>query len=337
MNRAHRVVVIGGGTGIYPVVNALRQLPTECASIINASDSGGSTGRIRDEFGFPPVGDLRQSLAAMADPTSQHWIRELLLYRFEKGNGLKGHNLGNLLLTALQDMTGSTTEALAIAAKVLRINGQVIPVTENDVQLEVVYEDGTILKGEHLLDEHTSPHQKIVALHLTPEAILNSKAATAIKTADTIIIGPGDYYASLLSVLIVPGVAAAFAQSKATVLYFVNLMTRSTQTKDMTAGQHVQGIETAIDRQLDHIIINSTPIPPAILNFYEKEDEMSVVDDMHDDPRVLRSPLLSTMAARQHSANAPVRSLLRHDEVRVLDCLKKTLKLSVQKRVITTK
>ena len=328
MTQPLRTVVIGGGTGIYPVVTALRQLPTQCASIINASDSGGSTGRIRDEFGFPPVGDMRQSLAAMADPTSQHWIRELLLYRFTKGEGLKGHNLGNLLLTALQDMTGSTTEALAIAAKVLRIHGTVIPVTESNVQLEIEYADGTVLLGEHLLDEPIVPAQKITRMRLTPDAILNPTAAEAIKSADFIIIGPGDYYASLQSVLIVSGIAGAFAKSNAKILYFVNLMTRSSQTKDMGAQEHVLGIERAIGRTLDHIIMNNKNIPSAIQKYYATEGELPVADDLGADPRVTRAPLVSATTAKQGSTDAVPRSLLRHDEALIFECLKKIIKKS---------
>lgn len=318
MTKQKKIVVIGGGTGIYPVVSALRSLPTECTSIINASDSGGSTGRIRDEFGFPPVGDLRQSLAAMADPTSQHWIRELLLYRFTKGEGLAGHNLGNLMLTALQDMTGSTTEALAIAAKVLRISGRVVPITESDVQLEVVYDDDSVLRGEHLLDEVSTPHKRVKELKLIPEPTLNTPAADCIKTAEFCIIGPGDYYASLLSVLLVPGVSAVFATSKARTVYFVNLMTRSTQTKDMTAKQHVQGIERALGKKLDHIVINTGNIPKAVLDRYASQDESPVVDDLGDDKRVVRTNLVSTTTTT---------SLLRHDELKVGSCLQKLLHL----------
>jgi len=326
MMRKQRVVVIGGGTGIYPVVTALRQLPVECASIINTSDSGGSTGRIRDEFGFPPVGDLRQSLSAMADPMSQNWIRQLLLYRFDKGTGLKGHNLGNLILTALQDMTGSTTEALSIAAKVFRIHGRVIPVTEDDIQLEIEYEDGTLVNGEHELDDaQNTPHQKVRALRVNPRTTLSPAAQKAITEADYIIIGPGDYYASLQSVLVVPGITNAFSKTKAKCIYFVNLMTRSTQTIDMSASEHVSGIEHSIGRKLDTIIINTKPIPADIKAKYAKEDEAPVEDDLETDKRVVRAVLLATTAAKQSEADVVARSLLRHDEQRVQSVLKKVL------------
>ena len=123
-----KIVVIGGGTGIFPVTAGLRHLNNvEISTIISVSDSGGSTGRIRDEFGFQPVGDLRQSLAALAEAENEEWIRKLLLYRFEKGDGLKGHNLGNLILTALQDMTGDTSEALFRIKQIFRLKGEVIP------------------------------------------------------------------------------------------------------------------------------------------------------------------------------------------------------------------
>jgi len=308
-----KCVVMGGGTGTFPVISALKRLETDISTIIAVSDSGGSTGRIRDEFGFQPVGDLRQSLAALAERDSEEWIRKILLYRFEKGIGLKGHNLGNLLLTALQDMTGDTTQALKIAEKVFNLEGTVIPVTKDNVGLQINYEDGTIAVGEHLLDLQTDQPQKIKSVELIPATKLNPEAQEAIKHAELIVIGPGDYYASIMAVLVAQDTIQAFAKTKARVVYVVNLMTRLTQTQGMSASDHVRGIETAVGRSLDHILINNQAIETETLQLYAREGEYPVIDDLAADLRVVREPIVSQSVVIKKTSDAAHRSLIRHD------------------------
>jgi len=319
---------MGGGTGIYPVVSALKNLPVKITTVIAVSDSGGSTGRIRDEFGFPPVGDLRQSLAALADARSQQWIQKLLLYRFEKGDGLRGHNLGNLILTALQDMTGSTTDALRKAQNIFRISGTVIPVTEASVQLEIHYADGSVAIGEHILDEEIDDPKQIVSVRLTPDCTLNPAAAKAILEADHIIIGPGDFYASLLAVLTAPGLIEVFQKSKAEVSYILNLMTRHTQTKDMSAMDHIKKIEDSIGLELSHVLQNTQEVEPDMLEQYAKQHEFVVSDDTKsNDKRIIRSSLVADEKLDQHEADKVHRSLLRHDSAKLEKVLKQLLEL----------
>lgn len=308
---------MGGGSGIFPVIAALKHLDVEITAVVGVSDSGGSAGRIRDEFGFQTIGDLRQSLTALAENDGEEWIRKILLYRFEKGEGLRGHSLGNLILTALQDMTGSTSKALEIAEKVFRIDGRVIPVTQEVVDLKICYEDGSSHLGEAILDERPTTVKKIDHAELVPSAKINPLAAQAIEQADMIIIGPGDFYASLLAVLLPSGIQEAFGQTSARVVYMVNLMTRLTQTKDMTATDHVQGIERAIGRKIDVIVVNSEVIPSKVAALYEAEGEFPVVDDLGQDTRVLRVPLLSSQLTKQAQADAVKRSLLRHDQTKL--------------------
>lgn len=321
IHKKPHVVVLGGGTGIYPVVSAFSKLHVSLATIVAVTDSGGSAGRIRDEFGFPPVGDLRQSLAAIADPISQAWISKILLYRFSKGTGLKGHNLGNLILTALQDMTGSTTEALDIARTIFHLKGRVIPVTENPVNLEITYADGSVAVGEHILDEDTPELRPIDHVRLIPDAPLNPLVERTLASADLIIIGPGDYFASLQAVLVAPGMKAAFKKVKAPIAYIVNLMTRHTQTHDMTAAQHAMGIEKSIGKKLTHILCNNELIPPEVSARYAAEHEFPVVDDLGTDSRVMRIPLISELIQEKDSTDTCHRSLLRHDEAKLLQVL----------------
>lgn len=320
LSKVPKVVVIGGGTGTFPVISALKQLGVKLSSIIAVSDSGGSTGRIRDEFGFQPVGDLRQALAALAQSDGEDWIRKILLYRFQKGEGLKGHNLGNLILTALQDMTGDTSKALEIAEKIFRLKGQVLPATAENVQLEITYSDGSVDIGEHLLDEEfgdISAVKKISQVQLIPNCQISRQAQSAITAADLIIIGPGDYYASLMAALLPEGMKTAFGHSHAKVAYIVNLMTRLTQTHEMSAAEHVKGIEAVIGKPVDWAILNTDAIRPEALEVYAQHYEYPVIDDLTETDKVLHAPLIAEELIEKVANDTAHRSFLRHDVEKV--------------------
>ena len=320
-NELKKIVVMGGGTGTYPVITGLKKAHVKLSSVIAVSDSGGSTGRIRDEFGFQPVGDLRQALAALAESENEEWVRKILLYRFTKGEGLKGHNLGNLLLTALQDMTGETTKALEIVERVFGLQGEVLPTTQDNVQLQIRYENGEVVVGEHILDEVLKEPKKIQSVELIPQAQITPAARRAIVDADMIVIGPGDYYASLFAALLPKGMEKALKETKGKVVYMVNLMTRLTQTHEMTASQHVTGIEALIGRPVDVVVMNSQVIPDPVLKAYAESQEFPVQDDMGDDVRVHRADLLSDALAQKLSVDTAYRSLLRHDQNKVRQVL----------------
>jgi uncharacterized cofD-like protein len=321
-----KVVTMGGGTGTFPVVSALKTLKVDISAIVSVSDSGGSTGRIRDEFGFQPVGDLRQSLAALADTKSQQWIQKLLLYRFAKGEGLRGHNLGNLILTALQDMSGNTTQALEIAEQIFNLDGSVIPVTSSYVDLKIHFSDGSLAIGEHLLDNQVSIPIKIDNVSLIPECPINPPAKKALLNADYIIIGPGDLYASIMSTLVVDDIKEIFKQANGKIIFMSNLMTRKTQTHNMTAQQHLQVVERAIGKKVDTIIINNQPIPQPVLQQYALEDEFPVKDDLTQDSRVFRTHLLLDTLITKTKFDTAHRSLLRHDAKKLEKAFLKIIK-----------
>lgn len=323
--QAVKVVTMGGGTGIFPVVTALKKLNVDISAVVSVSDSGGSTGRIRDEFGFQPVGDLRQSLAALADLKGQEWIQKLLLYRFSKGAGLKGHNLGNLILTALQDMTQNTTESLEIAEHIFNLHGRVIPVTESYVDLQIHYTDGTKAVGEHMLDEESKHPKKIAEVKLMPNCTFNPPAKQALLEADYIIIGPGDLFASLLSTLVVDDSKTVFSEISGKIIYMSNLMTRVTQTHEMTAKQHLEKIELATGRPVDFIIINNQEIPKNILETYAKSNEFPVIDDLPNTKKIIREPLLLDQMIEKKEYDTAHRSLLRHDSTKLEKIFKKII------------
>lgn len=320
------VTTIGGGTGTYPVVAALRTLCNHLTCIVAVSDSGGSSARLRDEFGFPPVGDLRQSLTALANPTSQHLLQKLLLYRFNKGRELKGHNLGNLILTALQDMTGTTTQALETAAQLFQFHGRVIPITEDSVNLKVFYRDGTSIIGEHLLDEVDAPSKPIRKIALVPKPKTNPQALEILSQSDHLIIGPGDLFASLEAVLVAPKVSKIIQNSNAKITYIVNIMTRRSQTAGMSATDHVAEIEKVIKRSITNIVINNRSPKPEQLAPYQLVDEYPVLDDLGNDRRVIRAPLLTYTPTKQSASDVVPRSVLRHNSNQLQKVLRRILK-----------
>ncbi len=317
MTKCHmkKITVIGGGSGSSVVISSLTNQNFDLSSVISVADHGGSTGRLRDEFGFQPVGDLRQALTSMAEIDGQHYLRDLLLYRFDtEKSDLKGHNLGNLLLTALQDIAGNTAEALAMAKKIFRLSGNIYPITTETVDLVIEYTDGTFKIGEQLLDEATTQAKQIKKVRLSPRAKIYQKAAQAIIKSDLVVIGPGDHYASIMAALSVDGIRPTFAKITGRIVYITNLMTRFTQTHGLTAKDHVATIEKQIGRPVDYILINNGPIKPAILKYYETQKEYPVLDDLKTDKRVVRAPLACTVPYKQNQSDTVKRSLLRHDK-----------------------
>lgn len=315
------IVVIGGGTGVYSTLKGLKRYHDlfDITAIINMTDSGGSTGRLRDEFGQLPVGDVRMALLALARDYDEHeeLLRELFLYRFQKGEGLSGHNFGNLMLTALTDILGSEAEAVKATAKLLRIHGKVLPVTADNVQLIATYDDGVEAYGEHTIDDPGKDRQgkKIISLFTKPEGRISEEAKDAILTADLVVIGPGDLYSSLLANFVIMGVADALRQSKAKFVFISNLMERLGQTEGMSVVDCVKEVERYTSVMPDTVLINNKPLPVETLALYQKlEGTVPVVDDADNlSVNVLRQDLLAEDKIIQNQFDTVKRSLIRHD------------------------
>ncbi len=319
-----RVVVIGGGTGTSVVLSGLKQAGVcDLTAIVVVSDSGGSTGRLRDEFGFLPVGDLRQCLAALADGKHQEDVRQMLLYRFNKGNGLSGHNLGNLIITALEDLKTSPGKAIETAGYIFRINGNVYPITEQNVNLVIEYKDGSVRIGEAHLDDPTLGGQIIKAIKLSPHAPIYYKAAQALKEADLIVLGPGDLYGSLLPNTLVRGFKPTLQRSKASFVYIVNLMTHYSQTHGMTASDHVRQVTKYCGRKPDIVIVNTGIISPKVQARYAQQQEFPVFDDLKDSSEyeIIRQDCISQVTTKQDINDLVPRSLLRHDSQKLATML----------------
>jgi len=202
-----KITVIGGGTGTFVVLSGLKDYELDLSVVVSMMDSGGSTGKLRDQLGVLPPGDLRQCLVALSDAPIL-W-RKLFLYRFETGD-FKGHNFGNLFLAALEKVSTSYDEAIQSASYVLKTKGKVFPVTHDKLHLAAEYENGKIVTGEGLIDENHAESSRIKRAYLTPSGTANVKAVEAIENSDYIIVGPGDLYTSIIPVLLVEGIGEHF-------------------------------------------------------------------------------------------------------------------------------
>ena len=316
-----QVVMIGGGTGTHTVLKGLKQYQKQIdlTAIVTMADDGGSTGRLRDEFGFLPVGDVRMALTALAKDVDSHeeLLRELFLYRFDKGEGLTGHNFGNLFLVALTDILGSEEAAISAAAKVLGVTGRVVPVTTEKVSLIAAYENGSVLSSEHDIDEPSTSESRGKIIDLTVElaTTVNPKAEAAILDADLIIIGPGDLFTSVLANCVVPGVATALRQTTATVVYVTNLMTKLGQTDDMGVAEHVQAIQRFIKRVPDVTLVNQSTLPEDVLMRYAADGEYPVRLNCLSEEcgEVIVADLLAKEEVVTPKGDILKRSLIRHD------------------------
>ncbi len=205
-----KITVLGGGTGTYVVLTGLKKYPLDLGVIVTMMDSGGSTGRLRDQLGVLPPGDLRQCLVALSE-APELW-RKLFLYRFERGD-FKGHNFGNIFLSALEKVSSNYEEVLDTVNYVLKTKGQIIPVTFSQTQLCVKYESGKVIKGEGKIDQNNPEKTKIINAYLEPKVKVNQKAIERIINSDYIVIGPGDLYTSIIPILLVSDIQKALKKT----------------------------------------------------------------------------------------------------------------------------
>jgi uncharacterized cofD-like protein len=312
-----KVVVIGGGTGNFSVLGGLKQYkPLDLTAIVSMMDDGGSTGRLRSEFGILPPGDVRQCLIALSEESAL--IQKLFQYRF-KGS-LGDHNFGNLFHLALSEITGSEERAILELSRILKITGQVLPVTLESVRLNAELEDGTVVSGETNIDlPRHNAHLKISRLFLAPSAKANPRALTAIREAGFMIISPGDLFTSTLPNFLVEDMAQAVSEAHATRIYVCNLMTKHGETSGFTAADHVRTIHEYLGKPcLDIVIVNSTKPTPAQMAEYAFESSFPVGYDVQ---AILDQGVKKVIEAEVMSS----RSLIRHNTNKIAWELFKTI------------
>lgn len=323
-----RVVTVGGGSGTFSFLSHLKKYPLTISAVVTMSDSGGSSRMLMDEFRRQlPLGDLRMSLVALAR-NGALW-RDVFMHRFERSadedgsftnNRVGGHSLGNLILKGLQDINnGDLLLAIEDAEELLNTAGHVLPVTLTQTMICAKLEDGTTICGETDIDtrgeKHSGPLSPITHIQLDPpDAPACLQAIRAIRRADTIIIGPGDLYTSLIPNLLVPDIARAVRESEAEKVYICNLMTKHGETDGYQASDFVNAIHTYLGARVDRVIINNGPFAPEVLRKYAEQQNEPVNPDrarlLRMVPNVMMQPL-----------NLEDDRLARHDPERLVQII----------------
>lgn len=311
-----RVVVIGGGTGSFVVLSGLKRYFRRITALVSMADDGGSTGQLRDELGVLPPGDVRQCLVALSDSPR---VRDLFNYRFDDGS-LKGHAFGNLFLTALEKMTGSFTEAVEEAGRVLAITGRVEPISLDPIHMTIRTNDGTVIKGQFAGAQSDFAGASRPDVELEGGPRLNPAAQKAIEQAELIVIAPGALYTSIAPALVVDGVAEALQRSNAKKIYVCNLVTKPGQTDGFTVADYAEEIERFAQVPLDYVVYNNAPPSRALLDKYAHDHEYPVGLDAARFTAAHYEAVGANLLAKKVWAGASeadpiaeVRSFIRHD------------------------
>jgi uncharacterized cofD-like protein len=308
------ITVIGGGTGSSNVLKGLKDYrDLKLSVIVGTMDDGGSNAVIKDELGLLPLSDIRKSIIALSEDTDKGIIRELFTYRFSNGQGLKGHTLGNLLMVAMTDITGSEVGAIEAFKYLFEIRADILPATLDDAKLVAEYEDGTKTEGEHLIDE-PKIHKNIKKFYLNKEVKAYKGAIEAIQNSQFVVIGPGDLYTTTLATTIIPGISEALQKTKAQIIFIPNLMSKIGQTRGLTQRSMVELVEKYIGRKVDYILLNNGKLPQRALKRYLEQGEEIFKDDLGQNGReIIRTDLVANSVIKKDKGDKLVRSLVRHD------------------------
>jgi uncharacterized cofD-like protein len=279
LNKGPKIVTIGGGTGLSTLLRGLKYYSSNITAIVTVADDGGSSGRLRKDFGMLPPGDIRNCLAALAD--EEKLLTELFQYRFTAGDGLEGHSFGNLFLTAMSEITGDLERATAACSKVLAIRGRVLPATLADVELWAEMSDGCIVRGESTITETGGQILSIGCTPNNPPAL--PAAIEAIENADYIVIGPGSLYTSVIPNLLVPEICHAIANRRCPSIYVCNIMTQPGETTGYSVSDHIKAIDRACKQQLfDAVLVQKNSPSPGSLARYSREKAHPVFTDREE-------------------------------------------------------
>lgn len=317
------VVAIGGGTGLATLLRGLKRHVAKStdsrgnpaihslAAIVTVTDEGGSSGRLRRDFRMLPPGDIRNCLVALAE--DETLFARLFNYRFKSGLGLRGHNFGNLFLTALTHLTGDFSKAVRLSSEILAVEGEIFPSTLADIHLKAKLRDGRTIYGESRITKTSVP---IATLSIVPRRCKPlPEALAALRSADLITVGPGSLYTSLVPNLLVEGIVDALARSKALKLYIGNLMTQPGETRRYSAADHLIALhEHAGRRVFDGMIISTSRFSAVMRRRYASERAEPVVNDLERiealGVRPIQADLLAADRVARHDSERMARLLL---------------------------
>lgn len=302
-----KVVVLGGGTGSSALLRGLKQFPIDLTAIVSVCDDGKSTGILREEFNIPAVGDIRRVLIALSE--TEPLVKDLFNYRFNTTSDLDGHTAGNLLLTAMAEITGNLSDGIEALSKVLNLKGKVVPLTEDNVVLMGEMSDGTIVEGEHNI---TMAKKEIKRVYYKDNPIPTKEAINAIKEADLVILSMGSLFTSIIPNLICDDIIKALDDSKANIMYACNIMTQPGETDDFKVSDHVKLLNEYLGKhKIDVVVANSGVISSDIANKYESLEQKDPVIFDEEEVNKLDCTILSDNFV------TITNNLIRHDVLKL--------------------
>lgn len=302
-----KVVVLGGGTGMSFLIKGLKEFPIDITTIVSVCDDGKSTGRLRDEFNIPAVGDIRKILIALSE--TEPLFEKLLDYRFETKSDLNGHAVGNLLLAAATNVTGNMSDGIEALSRILKLKGKVLPLTEDNVTLMGKMSDNTIVEGEHNI---TESNKVVVDVYYKKKPKINKKVLQSIKEADLIVLSMGSLYTSVIPNLISDDIIKEIDNSKAKIVYTCNLVTQPGETDDFKVSDHIRVLNNYLGkRKVDIVIANNGTI--------DKELAIKYASLEQKDPVILDTKETKKEKVKIISENLVVveNNLLRHDTLKL--------------------
>ena len=299
-----KLVVLGGGTGQSVLLKGLKQFPFDITAVVSVCDDGKSTGKIREEFNIPAVGDIRRVLIALSE--TEDIVERLVNYRFSAKGDFNGHTVGNLILAALTDIGGNLSSGIKLISEILNMKGEVLPLTDECVTLMGEMEDGEVIEGEHHI---TLSPKKIKKVFYKEKAKANKEVLEKIKESDAIILSMGSLYTSIIPNLLCKDVVKAIDNSNAKIIYVCNVVTQPGETDNFKASDHVKLLNKYLGkRKVDILVTNSEEIDPEIVKIYETQEQkdLVVVDSNNIKIEHINKPLIKVE-----------NNIIRHDNVKL--------------------
>lgn len=300
-----KVVVLGGGTGMSVLLQGLKKFPLDITAIVSVSDDGSSTGKLREEFNTPAVGDIRRVLISLSE--TEPLVEKLFNYRFKTCSDLDGHTVGNLILTAAKEITGNLSDGIEALSKVFNLKGKVVPLTEDNVVLMAKMDDGSIVEGEHHITE--SP-KKIKEVFYKEEPVVTPESIEAIKNSDAIILSMGSVYTSIIPNLITKEIINAIDNSSAKIMYVCNMVTQPGETEGFKVSDHINLLNSYLGkRKIEYVLANDKKIDENILKRYQTTEQKDQV--------ILDKENLNNVKLIEDNYFTVIDNIIRHDALKL--------------------
>ncbi len=298
-----RVVVLGGGTGMSSLLRGLKEFPVDITAVVSVCDDGKSTGRLRREFNIPAVGDIRKVLVSLSE--TEPLVEQLLNYRFNTTSDLNGHTVGNLLLTAMGNMTGNMSDGIEAISKILNLHGKILPLTEDNVTLAAIMSDGEVVEGEHNI---TECGKKIKKVYYLEKPKINYSVLDEIRKSDLVILSMGSIYTSIIPNLLCKEIINLLEEIDTPIMYICNMMTQPGETDGLMVSDHINIINQYLGkRKIDVVVANDGKINEEMRKKYETLEQK--------DPVILDRQHIKNVNIISNNYVTVENNYLRHDTV----------------------